>query len=259
MAIQYRMASKSGRWLRWQAWPYYAWVLAAVLLLATLLILWSTSAAAQTQRGAQAIAQIMSLQPDPAHGATLFARHCASCHGALGLGNASNVIPALAGQGQHYLVKQLTDVGEGDRGLSEMHRVIARAELVQPQSVRNLAAFIGGLKPNATNETGDGKQATRGSQLFASLCASCHGDAAQGNERAFVPSLRNQHYSYLLAQMRQLAIGHRYSVDIEVIERLEQLPLSDLMAVADAISRKSRTVGFKVPRETNGMSNKEKP
>lgn len=233
--------------------PCLAWLLAAIVLVMTLM-LWSESARAQTRRGEQAIASVMSLRADPANGADLYARHCASCHGPLGLGNAANVTPALAGQWERYVVKQLTDVSENDRGISEMHRVLARRELVEPQSVRDLAAFVHGLQPNRRNETGDGKRVARGKQLFASLCAACHGEGAQGNDRAFMPSLRHQHYSYLLSQMRQLAAGHRYSVDIQLIESLEQLPLPDLMALADAISRTGRTVGARVPDETNGRS-----
>lgn len=38
-------------------------------------------------------------------------------------------------------------------------------------------------------------------------------------------------------EMRRLAVGHRYSVDIAVIEVLEALPFDYLTAVADHASR----------------------
>lgn len=241
------------RWT-WESWPYFAWLAAIVLLLIAILIMWSTSAAAQTRRAEQTIRQTLALRPDPANGAQLYARHCASCHGALALGNAEFVVPALAGQLDVYLIKQLVDVAESDREVPEMHRVLARAELISPQAIRDVTTFISGLKPNASNELGPGRDAVRGDTLYLAKCAACHGDTAQGSAQGVVPALRHQHYSYLLSQMRGLAVGHRYSVDIEVIEQLEALQLVDLVAMADAISRKSRRTSMRVPHERNGLS-----
>lgn len=249
-----RKSHKSASGWTWESWQYFAWLAAVVLLLVAVLIMWSTSAAAQTPRAEETMRQILSLQPDPANGAHLYAQHCASCHGALALGNAAFVVPALAGQLNVYLVKQLVDVAERDRDLPEMHRVLARAELVQPQAIRDLTTFISDLKPNANNEVGPGKDVARGEKIYLAQCAACHGDAAEGFRQGFVPALRHQHYSYLLSQMRGLAVGHRYSVDVEVIERLEALQLVDLVATADAISRKSRTTGMRVPQKPNGLS-----
>lgn len=44
-------------------------------------------------------------------------------------------------------------------------------------------------------------------------------------------------YSYLLMQSRQFALGHRYSVPMEVQGVLESLPLDTLAAIADYASR----------------------
>jgi len=238
----------------WESWQYFAWLAAIVLLAFVVLIMWSTSTAAQTRRAEQTIRHALSLRADPANGAQLYAQHCASCHGALALGNPAFVVPALAGQLDVYLVKQLVDVAESDREIPEMHRVLARAELVQPQAIRDLTAFICALEPNASNEVGPGKDVARGDKIYVDQCAACHGDSAEGFRQGFVPALRHQHYSYLLSQMRSLAVGHRYSVDVEVIERLEALQLVELVATADAVSRKSRTISKRVPQKPNGLS-----
>ena len=66
-----------------------------------------------------------------------------------------------------------------------------------------------------------------GKALYRKFCVSCHGGSA----------LQRQHYSYLLMQMRQLAVGHRYTVDIEIIQTLEALPFDYLTAIADYASR----------------------
>ena len=84
---------------------------------------------------------------------------------------------------------------------------------------------------------GDGKDLVAGKRYYAGLCAFCHGSSAEGNEKHATPSLRNQHYSYLLMQTRGLAVGHRYSVPIEVIQVLEELPYEQMTAIADYLSR----------------------
>jgi cytochrome c553 len=49
------------------------------------------------------------------HGAVLFARLCASCHGAQAEGDDSKGIPRLAGQHYEYLLRQMHDALEGRR------------------------------------------------------------------------------------------------------------------------------------------------
>lgn len=50
-----------------------------------------------------------------AHGASLYARRCASCHGPTGEGNADKAYPRLASQHYPYLVRQMHDALEGRR------------------------------------------------------------------------------------------------------------------------------------------------
>jgi cytochrome c553 len=239
-------------------WPHVGWIIAAAALLLAVLVLWTRSAAAQTARGEDTIKRVMALSPDAARGGELYAQRCATCHGPLGSGDPERVIPAIAGQLQGYVVKQLVDVAEGDRTITEMHRVLARADFVAPQTIRDVAAFVSTLKPIRSAEQGDGEALARGEQIYTAQCASCHGKDAQGMAAGWVPALRGQHYAYLIKVMRQAAVGHRYSVDIEVIERLEALMLPDLMAVADFLSRVTGPVGMKIPLQPNGLSN-ERP
>jgi len=49
-------------------------------------------------------------------GVALYARDCASCHGAHGEGDASRFIPALAGQHYAYMLRQIRNIGAGRRG-----------------------------------------------------------------------------------------------------------------------------------------------
>lgn len=209
----------------------------AHLVLALALALIAGSAAAQTQRGTEIIERALSAEPDEGHGAELYRELCSSCHGRKAYGRAESVTPALAGQLTIYLIKQMVDFAEGDRTDGEMHRVIARKQLSTPQAIRDVSTYLSSLAANPHAETGDGKDLATGRRFYDGLCAYCHGDAGEGNEQHATPALQRQHYSYLLMQSRRLAVGHRYSVPIEVIEILEQLPFDTLSAVSDYASR----------------------
>lgn len=213
------------------------WFWACIAIAIALFALWSLTAAAQTQRASQIIERALALEPDDRDGAALYRELCAACHGKRGGGNAATVAPVLAGQIQHYLIKQLVDFAEGDRTAPEMHRVVALKRLTTPQAMRNLASYVNGLAASSAPEAGDGKQLALGKRVYDSLCTECHGMAGEGNEQYAVPALQRQHYSYLLSQMRSLAVGHRYSVDITVIQLLEALSFDQLTAVADYASR----------------------
>jgi len=237
------------------SWQHVVWLLASALLLLAILALWTQSAAAQTARGEDTLRRVLALPANEVQGGALYALRCASCHGSLGTGDADRVVPSIAGQLQGYVAKQMIDVAEGDRTIPEMHRALARADLISPQAIRDVAAFVSALAPLRTPAQGDGKAVVVGEQIFLAHCSHCHGKDAQGMEAGWVPALRGQHYAYLIKQMRQAAAGHRYSMDFEASERLEALMLPDLMAIADFLSRKTATVSAKVPLKPNGLSN----
>lgn len=204
---------------------------------AAVLALASYSAAAQTERATALIEQALALHGNVSSGAALYESLCASCHGAQAYGDIATVTPSLAGQLPVYLIKQLVDVAEGDRETLEMHRVVALKRLASPQAISDLATYLRSLPPNPRPEVGDGKDLAAGKRYYTGLCAFCHGAGGEGNERHATPSLQRQDYSYLLMQSRRLAVGHRYSVPIEVIEVLEDLPFDQLNAIADYASR----------------------
>jgi cytochrome c553 len=194
-------------------------------------------ATAQTERATALIEEVLALRGDVSSGAALYKSLCASCHGTEAYGNAATVTPSLAGQLPVYLIKQLVDVAEGDRVTPEMHRVVALKQLAKPQALSDLATYLRSLPLNPRPEVGDGKDLANGKRYYNGLCAFCHGANGEGNEQHATPSLQRQHYSYLLMQSRRLAVGHRYSVPVEVIEVLEKLPFDQLTAIADYISR----------------------
>lgn len=213
-----------------------AWWLLIALLIGFMVLL-SRSAAAQTERGIDLIERALDLKADTKNGRALYRQHCEACHGADAYGDAVAVIPALAGQLPVYLIKQLADTAEGQRTAPAMHRVVAMKPMSTPQGLRDVATYLGDLPPNPRPEVGDGTQLASGKRYYQGMCAYCHGAQGGGNEAHATPALRRQNYAYLLMQMRQLAVGHRYSVDLEIAESLADLSLDQLTAIADYASR----------------------
>jgi cytochrome c553 len=218
-------------------WWHSFWLWMTVAIVVVVLALATHSAAAQTERANALIERAMALPGDASNGESLYKSLCASCHGAQAYGNAATVTPSLAGQLRLYLVKQLVDFAEGDRTAPEMHRVVALKRLTSPQAVSDVATYLHNLSANLRPEVGEGKDLAAGKRYYDGLCAYCHGANGEGNEQHATPSLQHQHYSYLLMQSRRLAVGHRYSVPIEVIQVLEKLPFEQLTAIADYASR----------------------
>lgn len=200
------------------------------------IVLPAMPAAAQDAAAAR-IERILSLPADLDHGRETFSRSCAGCHGVFAQGNADLGYPALAGQRPNYLTKQLADVIETDRAVPEMHLTMSRWQFEDPQTLRDVAAFLAQLDPVAVPERGNGRQPALGRQLYEAECASCHGRFGEGDNPSYVPALRGQHYRYLTKQLQSLAVGHRNGMDGVGRERLARLTGPQLEAVADHLSR----------------------
>jgi cytochrome c553 len=192
---------------------------------------------ASALRSDQLVRSAMQLDKNAARGASLFREHCVGCHGPHAHGDAGRLVPSLAGQRQAYIIKQLADFSELERQSTDMHAVVARPALGEPQAWADLAAYLNALPLMRSAQTGDGKGLELGEAMFREQCASCHEEDARGDDEGFVPSLRNQHYSYLLRQMRALAAWHRTNVDPELVRFLDSLEPDEVTSLADYLSR----------------------
>jgi cytochrome c553 len=211
--------------------------LCAAPMLAAATLLLSASVFASPVRVDQLIRSALQLEPKVARGAAVYGQHCARCHGQAAFGDADNIVPALAGQRQAYLIKQLADFAELERESKEMHAVVSQAALDQPQVWADLAAYLGQLPAARHPQTADGRGVQLGEAIFHEQCASCHEEDARGDDDGFVPSLRDQHYSYLVQQMRGLGALHRLNVDAELVRFIDSLDTDEMTAVADYLSR----------------------
>jgi cytochrome c553 len=179
----------------------------------------------------------LAAKADPKRGHAQFDHYCAQCHGPGGRADANHRIPVLAGQRSAYLVRQLASLSGEQRESVNMHRGLSAAELRAPQTWADVAAYLNGAPPPAQPQTGDGRDLGLGEATFHVECASCHYDDARGDDDGLVPSLRNQHYTYLLSQIRRLSQLHRHNVDENIARLLRSLKPDEASAVADYLSR----------------------
>lgn len=179
----------------------------------------------------------LQLDQNTENGGKLYATHCAQCHGPQALGSAAKVIPSLAGQRRAYLVKQLADFSEEERSNREMHRVVSQAKLSSEQVWADLSGYLNSLPRASFPQTGDGRDLELGEAIFQEQCASCHEEDGRGDDDGFIPSVRDQHYSYLVRQMRSIASWHRLNIDADLVRYLDSLDTDEATAVADYLSR----------------------
>jgi cytochrome c553 len=192
---------------------------------------------ASPERVDELVKTALDIDPNLKHGAALYAAQCKGCHGASAFGDAVKLIPALAGQRRAYIIKQLADFTELERVATQMHTVVARAEVNEPQDWADVAAYLNGLKPDPIPQSGNGKYFSLGEASYRQWCTSCHEEDGRGDDEGFIPSLRNQHYAYLLHEMRSLAASHRTNVETDLILFMDGLSSDEMAGVADYISR----------------------
>jgi len=211
----------------------YPCTLLAWMLLASIPAAHADSATQVDERTRHALA----LDVHPENGARVFAEHCARCHGPGAGGDAQRAIPALAGQRFAYLVRQLVNFAGEQRDSDTMHEVVTRRALRSPQTWVDVAGHLNRLPTTATVGIGDGRHLALGGAIFQEQCSSCHAESARGDADGFVPSLRHQHYSYLLAQTRRIGHGDRHNIDENLGRFLAGFEEDEVEAVADYLSR----------------------
>jgi cytochrome c553 len=219
-----------------------------------LALVYQTSAFATPEQVDELIRTALMLDSHPEKGAIVYKNNCARCHGQNGAGHADGGVPTLAAQRQSYLVKQLADFSLNDRDSSTMHGVIARKSVNDPQTWIDVAAFINSLSPFTSVQNGKDTNLALGEAIFREQCSSCHDEDARGDDDGFVPALRNQHYSYLLRQMRALINGHRRNVDPDLGLFLASIKDDEMQATADYLSRLSGPTKDHLKMRQNGVT-----
>jgi len=141
---------------------------------------------------------------------------CVACHGARGEGNPAMNAPALAGQNEGYLARQLSNFKAGIRGTDAadtlgMQMRGMTATLADETAVANVAAYLAGLPVALAPEDTTGADLRNGENEYNGACGACHGGAAQGNTSLKAPRLAGLGSVYLKRQYQNFASGVRGS------------------------------------------------
>ncbi len=136
---------------------------------------------------------------------------CAACHGADG-NSPANMFPKLAGQGEAYLIKQMTEFKNETRKNAVMAPMVAA---LSEQDMADLAAYY---SSNKVTEGGVAEDLVEAGQAIyqggnkesgVPACMACHGPTGAGMPAAKWPALSGQHAAYLEAQLKAFASGAR--------------------------------------------------
>lgn len=192
--------------------------------------------AASAPPGTSELRAALDAEARPAHGARVFAQ-CAACHGRNAGGSTDGTVPALAGQHFRYLAKQIVEFRDAERLVAPVHDENSRQAVDGPQSIADVAAYLSELPSNPRPKTGPGTNVTRGAQLYRAACQACHLDSALGSDDLGIPSLRGQHYPYLVRQIGDISTGHRVNVPADLRLLLEDIGPEDVVALADYLAR----------------------
>ncbi|WP_339721826.1 c-type cytochrome [uncultured Paraglaciecola sp.] len=138
---------------------------------------------------------------------------CVACHGEQGQGNTALNAPALAGQYDWYLQRQLQYFATGIRGsqAEDTHGKIMvpfAKSITDEKQQQALVTYISELEP-VTAETDIKGDLKNGSRYYHGKCGACHGGQAQGNTSFNAPKLTGLDPQYFLRQMNHFQLGIR--------------------------------------------------
>lgn len=139
---------------------------------------------------------------------------CVPCHGANGTGNRTLGAPELAGLPKWYLVAELNKFQHGIRGADPRDREGARMRpmartLNQPGDVESVAEYVATLPPLPPGVALAAADTAAGGALYSTVCVTCHGATAMGNEALNAPPLMHQRDWYMLVQLEKFKTGVR--------------------------------------------------
>jgi cytochrome c553 len=139
---------------------------------------------------------------------------CAACHGTRGEGDPGVGAPAIAGQFESYIRRQLVNFRSGARGTHKMDvygaqmRAASMAVLRDDRDAVALAKYVASL-PRTTVKPAAKFDARNGNNLYQGKCGACHGGRAEGNESLAAPRLAGLDAVYIERQLRNFREGVR--------------------------------------------------
>lgn len=163
---------------------------------------------------------------------------CGACHGADGNSLAPN-FPKIAGQGERYLIKQITDIKNGDRQVPEM---IGFVMGLSDTDIADLAAYYS--SQTAASGTADPEQLELGQRIFLSgneatgvpACIACHSADGKGITAAGFPRIAGQHAAYTEKQLTDFYNADRTNDASNVMRDIaSRMHMKEIKAVSSYI------------------------
>jgi cytochrome c553 len=183
-----------------------------------------------------AISGVAQAAPSISEGSRLYAP-CGVCHAPMAWGSMDGAIPNLAGQQKRYLEKQLDLFRTGARVDPAMQVVAVHQSVGNQHDIVALTSYLSGLDSNPNPVNGSGEHLRVGQELYAHICAACHGADGRGEPGNRVPRIAGQHYPYLRRQIDVAAALHRDLAPPEMTSALRGMRPQEKDALADYISR----------------------
>lgn len=164
---------------------------------------------------------------------------CVACHGDAAQGNKQMHAPALANADNWYLYRQLMNFKKGIRGNSEKDTLGIQMAgmantLLDSIAVSNVVAYIKTLPAIElpVQIKGDIK---KGERAYQSVCGSCHGQGAKGNEMMNAPRLNGVDDWYLKHQISKFKNSIRGSHPKDTYGQ-QMVPMAALLADEQAVN-----------------------
>lgn len=135
-------------------------------------------------------------------GRQLFGDNCAACHGRDGRGRAN--YPDLTDDdwlwgGGPELIEQTMRVGintaHPESRIAQMP-AFGRDQMLDREQVRSVSAYVYSLTHTDYSTPENLDRINAGREVFASTCAACHGEAAEGDMEVGAPNLTDAHWVY---------------------------------------------------------------
>ena len=174
---------------------------------------------------------------------------CGTCHGDSGEGKASVQAPSLTNLDSWYAFTQLKNFKKGIRGyLSQDSTGVQMAAMAQSlkdtTEMRDVIAYIETLADVKvlTGATGDIK---KGERTYQTVCGSCHGPGAKGNELMHAPRLNGLEPWYIKRQVTKFKSSLRgaHPEDVYGAPMVPMMALlKDEQAIDDVIAYIQSTV-----------------
>jgi len=174
---------------------------------------------------------------NPGEGKALFVT-CQACHGESAQGNLKMHAPALANMEDWYLYRQLMNFHKGIRGYITTDtlgfQMAAMAKTLKDSiAISHVVAYIKTMPEVKLPSIIEG-DIKKGERTYQSICGSCHGAGAKGNEKMNAPRLNGVDDWYLKAQITKFKSSLRGAHPQDKFGG-QMIPMATLLADDQAI------------------------